>query len=282
MSESSTKILPGGLSDLGERYLEIVRSRRGHVGGPARRKTLRKELIAQGLSSFGINCCMLFEELRWHVFRLEQLLKDRVQTKMTRSYRNSFNRTIRSLSGSERLIRYAALAEPGHVSAGLVARAATFRVGDSRILDELFSQDALAIHLARETETRVGRAEYEGEWIPISNIRVGFAAQSLTRLSGVFYYSVRIPVNRLLRVVTLSQLNLANVTQLGLLPKRWSLVLDGYEQPCRIEWYHCPNWTCMEIEQRYRCRFDRSIVRHGRLRHENFDSPPRWPTRSKT
>ena len=99
---------------------------------------------------------------------------------------------------------------------------------------------------------------------------------SLTRLLGVFDYSVRIPVNRPIRVVALSQLDLATVTQLGLLPKGWSLILDGYAQPYRIEWHHRPSWMFLEIEPRYRCWFDRPLVRHGHRHGEFFASPPQW------
>lgn len=89
------------------------------------RRTKRKDIIKKLLKSRYFGEPVLLEELRWNVFLNECGLENFHNLEMTRSYRNSFTRTIREyISG----IYIQKLPRPDGLHSGIVSRAALYRL----------------------------------------------------------------------------------------------------------------------------------------------------------
>lgn len=122
-----------------------------------RRKTNRKILIQQVFSEEYDGNPVLLSELRWKVHQREVR---RSSTPMTRAYRNSFARTIRShLPG----VHIHKLLKPTSIPLGVATRAALFRLRRHNPVEDFLScPDACAmVHLDRVSDfaTR-GRTGY--------------------------------------------------------------------------------------------------------------------------
>lgn len=97
----------------------------------SRYRTKRKVIVRKSLRAT-VTGFALLEELRWYTLRQESNA-----VRMTKSYASSFARTIRE-SVSE-LVRHKI--EIPYVRAGLLARAALYRVDDWRIIETFLNSD---------------------------------------------------------------------------------------------------------------------------------------------
>lgn len=108
--------------------------------GSVARKTLRKRLIREVLEQIFDGGPVVQEELRWHVFIKEQDWRDKPWDRMSRSYRTSFNRTLRQGVAGVAVSRFSIRSLnkiPGLVAKRVLVRCGVHREAASESLKRL-------------------------------------------------------------------------------------------------------------------------------------------------
>ncbi len=263
------------VTDLRARLEAAAREDLGLPAPRPRRTTHRKLLIRGVLDVLGHGRPMLLEELRWHVYRAELRSRGKAAERMSRSYRESFNRTVRLMDQEERSIHLTRLAAPMDQSMGLIVRAAVYRIQDANILRHLFNCGNLAVHVGWETSGIGGYGIPREKWRAIATIRCGFAFDSFLRVAGVFDHVVRIPVNHELRMISLYEPRAAELVEMGCLPRDWAIILDGWDRPYRMAW-HTPIREATNLAWCRICDVDQPVKGRSRAIRPRGVSLPEW------
>src|SRR5262245_19699715 len=103
------------------------------------RKTRRKELIERILEQEFPNQLVLLEELRWRVLIEEHKEKSQALWSMDESHMESFARTIRNHMAGLKIHKIHL--NPRRIQAGIVARAAVFRIRERTTLEQFLTEE---------------------------------------------------------------------------------------------------------------------------------------------
>src|SRR5437879_3154351 len=107
------------------------------------RQTRQKDMILRVIAEEYGEKPVVLDELRWRVFIREKSEEGERALTISRSYRNSFARTIREYLPSLRLHK---LDHPELVAVELVARAAVCRCQASHILKQVYESPVVAVY----------------------------------------------------------------------------------------------------------------------------------------
>jgi hypothetical protein len=109
-----------------------------------RRQTQRKGLILQAFADEFREQPVVLEELRWRVFLAELNDASNTPTEMSRSYRNSFARTIREHLPSLTMHKYD---HPEQLAVGILSRAIAYRCDAIDMMKQIERTESVSIFL---------------------------------------------------------------------------------------------------------------------------------------